>query len=158
MAARGSDSPRVRVAALALLDGKIVTVRHRRGDSVYHLLPGGGVEFGETLSAALVREVAEETGLRATVGRPLIVNDTIDPSGQRHIVNLTFAATVEGTVTTTPLDRRVEGVELVDPEELHSLDLRPPIAQEITEALANLEDFKAVYAGSPFTPEQGHGG
>lgn len=155
MAARGSDSPRVRVAALALFDGKIVTVRHRRGDSVYHLLPGGGVEFGETLSAALTREVAEETGLRATVGRPLVVNDTIDPAGQRHIVNLTFAVTVEGTITTEPLDHCVEGVDLIDPEDLHSLDLRPPIAPEITQALANPESFQAVYAGSPFTPEQG---
>ncbi len=155
LAARGSSSPRVRVAALALLDGKVVTVRHRRGDATYHLLPGGGVNFGETLSDALIREVEEETGLRATIGRPLIINDTIDPSGNRHIVNITFAATVEGTVTTSPDDSRVEAVDLIDPARFEDLDFRPPIAREITRALGDPLGFMATYAGSPFTPEQG---
>lgn len=34
-------------------------------------LPGGGVEFDESMEAAVVREVFEETGYHVTVGRPL---------------------------------------------------------------------------------------
>ncbi len=34
-------------------------------------LPGGGVEYGEALEEAVVREVREEAGYDVTVGRPL---------------------------------------------------------------------------------------
>lgn len=96
MAAPASDGPRVRVAALLLMDGKVVTVRHRAGSAAYHLLPGGGVDYRETLEDALKREIAEETGLQASIGRPLFLSDTIDPEGSRHVVNITFSAHVTG--------------------------------------------------------------
>ena len=108
MAAPASREPRIRVAALLVIDGRVVLVRHRRGDRVYHLLPGGGVDWGETLSEALRREVREETGLEIDVGPLLFVNDTLDPSGSRHVVNLTFRAThLGGVPTDIPADTRV---------------------------------------------------
>lgn len=154
LAAQACDTPRVRVAALLLREGKVVTVRHRSGRLRYHLLPGGGVSWGETLAGALTREVAEETGLAILVGAPVLLSDTIDPSGRRHVVNIVFAAEVTGgAITPCPVDSRVEAVDLVDPAELSSLDLRPPLAAEILAILASGEGGGAVYAGSPFTPE-----
>jgi ADP-ribose pyrophosphatase YjhB (NUDIX family) len=35
-------------------------------------LPGGGVEFGESPEVAVIRELAEETGLRGVVRRELV--------------------------------------------------------------------------------------
>ena len=155
MAARASNGPRVRVAALMLLEGRVVLVRHRRGSARYHLLPGGGVDYRETLEHALVREVAEETGLECIVGRPLIINDTIDPNGSRHVVNITFEATITGgSLTSTPRDDRVEAIETVAPELLSSLDLRPPLAELFRAAATQPTTFQAVYAGSPFVEEQ----
>lgn len=151
MAAPESRLPRVRVAALMLRDGKVVTVRHRRGNDVYHLLPGGGVLHGETLASALEREVAEETGLECRVGRPLVINDTIDPGGDRHVVNITFECSdVRGSITQSPDDPRVEAVDLVVPHELTSLDMRPPITEILIEALDRGAAFHAKYAGSVF--------
>jgi 8-oxo-dGTP diphosphatase len=151
LAARDTDRPRVRVAALMVLDGRVVLARHRAGSAVYHLLPGGGVSWGETLEDALVREIAEETGLSARIGRLLFVNDTIDPNGRRHLVNLTFEATVTGGhITSSPDDARVEAVDLIGAEDLSTLDLRPPMARALRNAvLGVLPD--SPYLGSLFT-------
>lgn len=136
-----------------MIDGKIVLVRHRAGDATYHLLPGGGVDYRETIEDALLREVSEETGLVVRIVRPLFINDTIDPHGRRHVVNLTFLAEVTGgAITDCPDDPRVEAVDLVDLEQLAGLDLRPPLAAAIAEvAEVGLGTCETRYLGSLFT-------
>lgn len=147
--------PRVRVAALLVdRDGRVVVVRHRFGTSTYHLLPGGGVDFGESLATALVREVAEETGLECEVGRPVLLNDTIAPDGSRHVVNITFEARiVGGQITSSPNDDRVEGTELVRVAELERLDLRPPVAVQVREIVERGAAWECEYIGSVFTED-----
>ena len=110
------------------------------------------MDWGETLERALEREIVEETGLVASIGRLLFVNDTIDPSGGRHVVNITFEATVTGgQITSTPADPRVEAVDLFSPGELAKLDLRPPMAETIVGWIAGVTPTSS-YLGSLFTP------
>lgn len=149
MAARAYDSLRVRVAAVLMHEGRLVLVRHRAGRATYHLLPGGGVEVGETLGDALGREILEETGLRYRLVRPLFLSDTIDPTGGRHIVNITFLGEIVGGELTAPSnDPRIEAVEVVDPEILPTLDLRPPIAAPLLEAIRSGFTGDTHYLGS----------
>ena len=74
----------------------LVVRRDRPPSHGLYTLPGGGVELGETLEQAVIREVREETGLDieplALAGyRQVIVRDP-DGKIERHFVILPFAA------------------------------------------------------------------
>jgi 8-oxo-dGTP diphosphatase len=68
---RGANSPMLNVvAALIVHDGRLLVCQRRSG-SRFELMwefPGGKVEPGETLQAALARELQEELGVGATIG------------------------------------------------------------------------------------------
>jgi 8-oxo-dGTP pyrophosphatase MutT (NUDIX family) len=58
------------VAVVINGDQVLVMKRHKRGRS-YAVLPGGGVEAGETAAEAALRELHEETTLVAEIDRLL---------------------------------------------------------------------------------------
>ncbi len=60
--------PQLAVSAAIFRDGKVLLVRRARSPAQgFYSLPGGRVEFGESLHQALTREVDEETGLRIEI-------------------------------------------------------------------------------------------
>lgn len=89
--------PYLAVSAAIFRNGRVLIARRARppADGL-HTLPGGGVELGETLEEAVVREVREETGLTiapiALAGyRQAIARDDAGRV-ERHFVILPFAA------------------------------------------------------------------
>jgi 8-oxo-dGTP diphosphatase len=60
--------PQLAVSAAIFREGKVLLVRRARSPGKgLHSLPGGRVEFGETMVQALHREVAEEVGLMVEI-------------------------------------------------------------------------------------------
>ena len=48
--------PRVRVAGILIEDDRILLIEHTKNDKKYWLVPGGGVDWGESAAEALARE------------------------------------------------------------------------------------------------------
>ncbi|WEJ59142.1 NUDIX hydrolase [Devosia sp. FJ2-5-3] len=63
-----------RVAAIIIVDGHVLV--SREDDDDYTMLPGGRVEMGEPSALSLARELAEEIGLPADVGRMLATSES----------------------------------------------------------------------------------
>jgi 8-oxo-dGTP diphosphatase len=87
------DRPQLAVSGAIFRDGKILLVRRARSPGLgFYSLPGGRVEFGESLHTALHREVAEETGLRIAIVGLAGWREVLPGSGGGHYLILSFAA------------------------------------------------------------------
>jgi len=129
--------PILAVSAAIFRDGRVLIVR-RAGPPARGLytLPGGGVEIGETLEQAVVREVREETELDiepvALAGfRQFIARDAAGRV-ERHFVILPFAARwIAGEVS---LNEELAEAHWLRPPELAGLPTTEGLADIVASA------------------------
>lgn len=70
------DKRRVGVRAIIYKDNKLLAVRHKDSEgrtNGYWVIPGGGLDLGESLEDGLRRELEEELGVQAKIGRLLFI-------------------------------------------------------------------------------------
>jgi mutator protein MutT len=85
--------PEVCVGAIVVDSDRLLLIRRGRGPAQgAWSVPGGRVEPGETLAEAVVREVAEETGLECVCGELVGWVERIDD--EHHFVILDFGVTL----------------------------------------------------------------
>lgn len=129
--------PYLAVSAAIFRDGRVLIVRRARPPAHgLYTLPGGGVELGETLEEAVVREVREETALEvkpvALAGyRQAIARDAAGRV-ERHFVILPFAARwISGEIS---LNEELAEAHWLAPQELAGLTTTDGLAQIVTAA------------------------
>lgn len=69
------DKRRIGVRAIIFKDGKLLANKFHSesGESAYWATPGGGLDPHESLEQGLARELMEETGIKAQVGKLLFI-------------------------------------------------------------------------------------
>ena len=95
---------RVRVMGLLVQDNKLLLVRHNGiGEEGYLWLPpGGGVDYGESMEHALVREFREEVNLKIKVEDFLHLHEYLHPP--LHAIELFFRVSVIDGIPITGKD------------------------------------------------------
>jgi ADP-ribose pyrophosphatase YjhB (NUDIX family) len=115
-------------ALLATPDGGLLTIRRvRPGQDPYWVLPGGGVEAGESLEAALARELREEVAATVEVHGLLFILDGGDGDCQYFYLARALSWSA------SPADRT--GPEFTDPArgeyDLQTVPLTPEALERI---------------------------
>jgi 8-oxo-dGTP diphosphatase len=129
--------PYLAVSAAIFRNGRVLIVRRARppAHGIY-TLPGGGVELGETLEEAVIREVREETALEvvpvALAGYRQAIARDANGAIERHFVILPFAAHwVSGEIA---LNEELAEAHWLLPAELGGLTTTEGLAQIVSAA------------------------
>lgn len=122
-----TQQPQICVGAVTIDQDRLLLIRRATAPQAgYWSLPGGRVEFGETMAEALVREVREETGVDVICGDVVdwieLIND--DDQNAHHFVIVDYRAMVMGNADPTSGSDAAEAVwvELDDVAELNLVD------------------------------------
>ena len=146
-------TPRIRVTAVLIEDDSILLVEHEhlvvQSQDRWWSLPGGGLEWGETLDECLVREVREETGLDVALDRLLYVCDRI--SNDQHVVHMTFAVTrvganLEAGVEPGPDANPIVGARMVPLARLRECGFSELFCQVVTDGFPESGTYRGSVA------------
>jgi 8-oxo-dGTP diphosphatase len=167
--AQGPPHPKPAVGVVVIENDRLLLIQ--RANDPYRgcwAVPGGKVEWGESLTAAAAREAEEETGLVVDVGNVLWVGETMSPRGAvpaHHNVLIDFNATVVGgalaagsdvadaafvplaEVRQLPLTPTMyELLDNLDPRSIHYVTARPDRAQSEVQSrrMHDIQDHRSI--------------
>lgn len=143
-AAPPANSVKVAVSAVVQDNqGRILLIR--RSDNGKYSIPGGGLEAGETVAQAVVREVLEETGIEVDVTDLVGVFSNpdhviaYDDGEVRQEFSVCFRAKPVGGAPR--LSDESTAVEWISLEQLRELDIHPSIMLRIRKGLEGTDPY-----------------
>jgi 8-oxo-dGTP diphosphatase len=127
------------VALAATHDGRWVLIR--RADTGQWALPGGTVEWGETLMSSIRRELAEEAGVEViSLGELLGVYSRPDRDFRFHAITVVVRAKV-----TKPVREPKNPMEIREVGLFETADLPATLSHEMTDMLRDALAGKVVW-------------
>lgn len=124
---------RQRAAGIILQNGKILLLHRRKAGKDYYVIPGGGLEAGETPEQGAKREVKEETNLDVEIGE--LIFEFIGVYGYPEYFFLAKNIRGEAQLGGEELENNSEenhySITWIELEKLKEINLLPPEIKEI---------------------------
>ena len=95
---REYKNPSVAVDIIILCDGDKIVLIERKNPPYGWALPGGFVDYGESLETAAKREAKEETCLDITLIKQLHTYSDPDRDPRQHVISTVFVAMAKGQI------------------------------------------------------------
>ncbi|GAB3523609.1 NUDIX hydrolase [Emticicia fontis] len=133
---------KIRTAVVIIENEKILTMHYQYGGQDVYNLPGGNLEFGESLTLALARELDEELGVKVEIGELMMVGEVHFPDPQKQTIHFIFEGEItEGTPLLNAEQTSALAIRWLSIKELGSVNLYPNICKSLKEYLSgNLPD------------------
>jgi len=129
-------SVRVRVALIIVRENKVLLIKQRKKSREYWLVPGGGVDFGETIEQSAKREFIEETGLDVDVKELLFSCETIGGK-DRHIIHLFFKGEILSGDLRLGEEENLIDLKFIDIDEFNNIIIYPNVKEKIIDSIKN---------------------
>ena len=139
-------NPYLTVDAIIEVDGKIVLIE-RKNEPFGWALPGGFVEYGESLEEAVVREVKEETGADFIDITQFHAYSEPNRDPRQHVVSVVFTGKANGELKAAD---DAKNLALVGPESLKKYDImfdHMKIISDYMERARMIREIMTIKAG-----------
>jgi len=131
---------RVRVAAIIIMNNKILLVKHVHPESGFEwwVPPGGGLEpIDKSIHECAVREVWEETGYNSRTDEILYIREFVDVEDNAHNLEIFLKGkivsgelTIKNVQGNGPDEHYIKEVRWIDQKEVKDLIVFPEIIKE----------------------------
>jgi len=143
--------PRIAVRGVFYRNGDILLSQHQSHDREWYLIPGGGINQGESVEQAFHRELLEETGYLCSFGEVVMIREVMNiyndipilPPGFHQIEIYVAGQIVGQSDAPLAMDKQQIGCCWLPVTELSNLTFYPG---ELTDCFVR-KDWSSIYRG-----------
>jgi len=143
-----------RTGVIILRNNEILLTYSIYGKDEFWLVPGGGIEFEETMEECAIREVKEETGVDIKIEKFLYLREYIPYNGKDHVIDILFLGKIIGGKIRVGKDpdhtnQAIKKVKFIPIDKLKELKVYPKcLPRLIEEGLKNNFSNVGRYLGN----------
>jgi 8-oxo-dGTP diphosphatase len=141
---------KTRPCAAIIVDNQLLTLKYIYSETEIYAIPGGNLEFGETLEEALIRELNEEIGVEIKIQKLLFLAEVHQP--KKDTLHCVFLSELKsGIPILNPTETSALEIVWLAIDSINNYNLYPNIKNELREFVLENKDHN-VFLGEISQP------